>query len=187
MAQDSGNSLRNTLRMLRLVNDLQETSALSLGMTRIVREDLNLNSVVQEAIELSQPAAIQAESKILFSGPLSTAFVSADHDRLIQVFSNLFSNSLRFSPAGKPVTVFISALDGNFEVLVKDQGPGIPKGIAKQIFDGMVNGERRKTKKGSGLGLYICRLILEAMGGSIRFETSEDSGTTFFVTLPGIH
>ncbi len=178
---------RNTLRMLRLVNDLQETSTLSLGITRIVREDLNLNSVVQEAIELNQPAAIQAESKILFSGPLSNAFVSADHDRLIQVFSNLFSNSLRFSPAGKPVTVFISALDGNFEVRVKDQGPGIPKGIAKQIFDGMVNGERRKTKKGSGLGLYICKLILEAMGGSIRFETSENSGTTFFVILPAIH
>ncbi len=174
---------RNTLRMLRLVNDLQETSTLSLGITRIVREDLNLNSVVQEAIELSQPAAIQAESKILFLGQLSNAIVSADHDRLIQVFSNLFSNSLRFSPAGKPVTVSMLALDEKFEVRVKDQGPGIPKEIAKQIFDGMVNGERRKTKKGSGLGLYICKLILEAMGGSIRFETSENSGTTFIVTL----
>lgn len=175
---------RNTLRMLRLVNDLQETSSLSLGITRIVREDLNLSNVVQEAIELSQPASIQAESRILFSGTLSHAIVSADHDRLIQVFSNLFGNALRFSPSGKPVTVSISAVDGNFEVRVKDQGPGIPKEIAKQLFEGMVNGERRKAKNGSGLGLYICKLILEAVGGSIRFETSEITGTTFIVSLP---
>jgi signal transduction histidine kinase len=175
---------RNTLRMLRLVNDLQETSSLSLGITRIVREDLNLSDVVQEAIELSQPAAIQAESKIILSGTLSNATISADHDRLIQVFSNLFSNALRFSPSGKPVTVSMFAVDGNFEVRVKDQGPGIPKEIGKQLFEGMVNGERRKAKKGSGLGLYICKLILEALGGTIRFETTENSGTTFIVTIP---
>lgn len=176
---------RNTLRMLRLVNDLQESSAISLGITRIIREELNLNNVVQEAIELSQPAAVQAESAIIFSGdPLSNAPVNADHDRLIQVFSNLFSNALRFSPSGKPVTVSMFAADGSFEVRVKDQGPGIPKEIAKQIFEGMVNGERRKAKKGSGLGLYICKLILEAMGGSIRFETTENSSTTFIVSLP---
>lgn len=177
---------RNTLRMLRLVNDLQETSSLSLGITRIVREDLDLSNVVQEAIELSQSDAIQAESKIVLSGTFSNAMVSADHDRLIQVFSNLFSNALRFSPSGKPVTVSMSAINGNFEVRVKDQGPGIPKGIAEQLFDGMVNGERRKSKKGSGLGLFICKLILEAMGGSIRFETTETSGTSFIVTLPAL-
>ncbi|HEY7161463.1 MAG TPA: ATP-binding protein, partial [Acidobacteriota bacterium] len=175
---------RNTLRMLRLVNDLQETSSLSLGITRIITEDLNLGNVVQEAIDLSQPAAIQAESKILMSGTLPNAMVSADHDRLIQVFSNLFSNALRFSPSGKPVTVSMSVANGNFEVRVKDQGPGIPTSIAKQLFEGMVNGERRKAKKGSGLGLYICKLILEAMGGTIRFETSENSGTSFIVSLP---
>jgi signal transduction histidine kinase len=174
---------RNTLRMLRLVNDLQETSSLSLGITRIVSEDLNFGDVVQEAIDLSQPAAIQAETKILLVGTLSDAIVSADHDRLIQVFSNLFSNALRFSPSGKPVTVSMSVADGNFEVRVKDQGPGIPASIAKQLFEGMVNGERRKAKKGSGLGLYICKLIMEAMGGSIRFETT-DFGTTFIVSLP---
>jgi signal transduction histidine kinase len=175
---------RNTLRMLRLVNDLQETSSLSIGITRIVREDLNLGDVVQEAIDLCQPAAIQAESKILMTGRLPNAMVSADHDRLIQVFSNLFSNALRFSPSGKPVTVSMSVADRNLEVRVKDQGPGIPMSVAKQIFEGMVNGERRKAKKGSGLGLYICKLILEAMGGAIRFETSENSGTSFIVSLP---
>lgn len=175
---------RNTLRMLRLVNDLQETSALSLGITRVVAEELNLNGVIQEAIDSSQPAALQAESNILFSGPLPGAIVSADHDRLIQVFSNLFSNALRFSPAGKPVVVAMVSTDGNFEVRVKDHGPGIPPDISKQIFEGMVNGERRKAKQGSGLGLYICKLILDAMGGSIRFETSESSGTTFYVTIP---
>jgi signal transduction histidine kinase len=175
---------RNTLRMLRLVNDLQETSTLSLGITRVYRENLNLNAVIQEAIELSQPAAVQAESKILFSGPLNGAIVNADRDRLIQVFSNLFSNALRFSPSGKPVTVSMTSVGKNFEVRVKDQGPGISKEIAKQIFEGMVNGERRKAKKGSGLGLYICKLILDALDGSIRFETAENSGTSFYVTLP---
>ncbi len=175
---------RNTLRMLRLVNDLQETSALSLGITRVLSEELSLSNVIQEAIDLNEPAAVQAESKILFSGSLSGAIISADRYRLIQVFSNLFSNALRFSPSGKPVVVSMVLIDGNFEVRVKDHGPGIPNDIRKQIFEGMVNGERRKAKQGSGLGLYICKLILEAMGGSIRFETSESLGTTFYVTIP---
>jgi signal transduction histidine kinase len=177
---------RNTQRMLRLVNDLQETSALSLGITRMTPEDLNLNDVVREAIESSQLKAFESESRVVFAGSVAGAVVRGDRDRLIQVFSNLFSNALRFTPAGKPVVVSISRNGVNFEVEVRDQGPGIPAEVQRQLFEGMVRGDRRRTKQNSGLGLYICKLILDAMGGSIRFETEQNSGTTFVVSLPAL-
>jgi PAS domain S-box-containing protein len=177
---------RNTQRMMRLVTDLQETSALSLGITRMTPEELNLNDVIREAIESCQSKAFESESKVVFSGVFPGARVFADRDRLIQVFSNLFSNALRFTPPGKPVVVSLAKYNQHFEVSVKDQGPGIAEEIKSQIFEGMVRGDRRRTKQNSGLGLYICRLILDAMGGAIRFESRENSGTTFFVTLPAI-
>jgi signal transduction histidine kinase len=114
------------------------------------------------------------------------ATVRADRDRLIQVFSNLFSNALRFTPPGKPVVVSLAKFHQHFEVSVKDQGPGIAEEVKPQLFEGMVRGDRRRTKQNSGLGLYICRLILDAMGGSIRFESRENCGTTFFVMLPAV-
>ena len=177
---------RNTQRMMRLVNDLQETSALSLGITRMVPEDLNLNDVIREAIESSQSKAFESESRVVFDGALPGAMVRADRDRLIQVFSNLFSNALRFSPPGKPVVVSVLQLEKKYEVRVKDQGPGIVEEIRLQLFEGMVRGDRRRTKQNSGLGLYICKLILDAMGGSIHFETNENTGTTFYVSLPSL-
>ncbi|HSE41798.1 MAG TPA: ATP-binding protein [Acidobacteriota bacterium] len=177
---------RNTQRMLRLVNDLQETSALSLGITRMSPEDLNLNDVVREAIESSQSKAFESESRVVFAGSFPGAMVRGDRDRLIQVFSNLFSNALRFTPPGKPVVVSITREGVNLEVQVRDHGPGIPVEVQRQLFEGMVRGDRRRNKQNSGLGLYICRLILDAMGGSIRFETDENSGTTFFVSLPSL-
>jgi PAS domain S-box-containing protein len=177
---------RNTQRMMRLVNDLQETSALSLGITRMVPEDLNLNDVIREAIESSQSKAFESESRVVFAASLPGAMVRGDRDRLIQVFTNLFSNALRFSPPGKPVAVSISQDEKKYEVQIKDQGPGIAEEIREQLFEGMVRGDRRRTKQNSGLGLYICRLILDAMSGSISFETQEGYGTTFFVSLPSL-
>ena len=117
------------------------------------------------------------------------ARVRADSDRLIQVVTNLLSNALKFSPQHAPVDVSIGRHDGMIRVAVRDRGPGIPTSFHDQLFEKFTQADAsdRRQRGGTGLGLTICRAIIEDLGGRIDFETEVGAGTTLFFDLPEHH
>ena len=109
-----------------------------------------------------------------------------DADKLTQVVTNLISNAAKFSPKGDCVEVGLEALDGWARVTVTDHGPGIPVEFQERIFEkfSQADSTDRRRKGGSGLGLSICKAIVEQHGGRIGFASREKEGATFHFTLP---
>lgn len=109
-----------------------------------------------------------------------TLFVYADRDRINQVMSNVLINSIKFTKQGN-INVDIKKGDNYIFVRIKDSGPGIAQDILPRLFDKFITG----SPSGTGLGLYICKNIIEAHGGSIWAENNdENKGATFTFTLP---
>ena len=105
---------------------------------------------------------------------------SLDNEKMMLVLINLFTNAIEASPQGETVSVSVHQYDDELRVDVSDRGTGIPKDIAGKIFEPFVSG---KTK-GTGLGLPICRKIVEAHSGKLEYRINPSGGTTFSITLP---
>lgn len=118
--------------------------------------------------------------------PPDFPIISGDEARLTQVLSNLLSNAIKYSPAGGRVIVRGRAAAGQVTVGVSDEGPGIPGPDLPHVFERFYRADSDLTKrvKGTGLGLYLAKAVVEAHSGQIRVESSSDKGTTFSFSLP---
>jgi signal transduction histidine kinase len=116
-------------------------------------------------------------------GPMATAW--ADPTHLVQVFTNLLGNSLKFHEPGRPPTVRVSSQrrDGVTEFVVEDDGPGVPEGDRERIFDLFDRGGSAREQAGTGIGLATCRKLVESYGGAISCGTSELGGARFTFTI----
>ena len=137
-------------------------------------------------------AAIE-KKRIAFSISTSAEFPAAvDHDLMSIVIYNLFSNAVKYTPEEGNISIEISADDavgGHIQILVKDTGMGIPESEQPRIFTKLFRASNvlREDTDGNGLGLYLSKLILDLFSGSIRFESEEERGTKFFVSVPTFH
>ena len=113
-------------------------------------------------------------------------FRSLEFDAVLieRVFCNLLENAAKYSAAGSPIEISARRRDYLVEVAVCDQGPGIPEELSPDIFEMFVRGARESAKAGVGLGLAICRAIIEAHGGSIAARNQPERGACFVFTLP---
>jgi two-component system sensor histidine kinase KdpD len=109
--------------------------------------------------------------------------IHGDGVRIAQVFENLFLNAVKYAP-GAPVTITVEQSGDNMLITVADRGPGIPADALPLIFERFYRGRSEKTVTGSGLGLYICRQIVQAHRGKIWAESKLGEGTSFFIELP---
>ena len=103
--------------------------------------------------------------------------------RIAQVFENLFTNALKYAP-GAPITITIHQVGESLVVSFIDRGPGIQKDSLPLLFERFYRVRSERTVTGSGLGLYICRQIIQAHRGKIWAESTPGEGTTFFIELP---
>lgn len=177
-------AVRNTDRLIRLVNDMLDVERLAAGSMPIKDETVDLADVVDSAIEALAPVA--AEASVTFDVRAEPVAVSGDKDRLVQVVSNLVDNAMKFSAQGALVSVTVSA-DGSSAVLkVRDRGCGMPPEQLATIFDrfAQLDSGSARSRAGSGLGLAIVRGIVEAHAGSVSVESSPGEGSTFTVRLP---
>lgn len=108
-----------------------------------------------------------------------------DKDRIVQVLNNLLDNALKFMPGPGTVTVGLESKDNLVRFSVTDTGPGMSNADRERILDRHWYAEKRKP--GAGLGLYICKRIVEAHGGSIGVDSKRGEGSTFFFSLPVTH
>jgi PAS domain S-box-containing protein len=175
---------QNGARLRRLVEDILDVERLRSGTVSMRREPLELAAVLAEAVGAHEPYAAAFGVRLRLESPPPDTMIVADHDRLLQVLANLLSNAVKFSGHGTEVTARAGRDAGRAWIEVEDQGPGIPESFHERMFERFARagvGTARATA-GTGLGLYITRQLVEAMGGTIVLRPSP--ATTFRVELP---
>ena len=171
-------------RVGRMVDDLLDAERMALAKLRLPARPGDLRDLAREAIELVIPLVEAQGISLAATLPEHPVVTSFDRDRMLQVFSNLLANAVKFTPKGGMVQLAMEAHDGLVRVSVSDTGPGIPGEQHERVF-------RRFTQVGAsrggvGLGLYIARRIVEAHGGKIGLVSRPGEGSTFFFTLPRV-
>ena len=176
----------NAARLVRLINDILDIEKIEAGRMQFDIRPLPLDILLQNAVHQSAGLAGQLDVTIELIAPPSNAAVLGDEDRLMQVFANLLSNALKFSPTGGVVTVEVRPLDRRYRIGIADRGSGIPEDFRDRIFGKFAQADSSDTRQkgGTGLGLSIVREIVQRLGGSVSFESSAGRGTVFYVDLP---
>ncbi len=173
-------------RMNALVRDLLDVTRIQAGRLELDLALLDLVAIVRRCIARFQLST--QHHTFIVEAPAESVIVKADAPRLEQVFGNLLSNAIKYSPEGGPiaVTVRVDQEAGQAEVHVQDAGIGIPAEQQPQLFERFVRASNVHNYHitGTGLGLYVCRELVERHGGHIWFTSTEGVGTTFFITLP---
>src|SRR5688500_4915009 len=175
--------LQNTERLIRLINDILDVERIESGHLFVRREPCELADVLKTTVASLRTVAMEAQVSLVLEVGESVV-VTGDPDRLVQVFTNLISNAVRFSPRGESVTVALRTTPTSAAVFVTDRGPGIPLEFRRRIFGKFQQADPAGAPGGAGLGLAIVRAIVERHGGSIRFDSAPGHGTTFITELP---
>jgi signal transduction histidine kinase len=169
-------------RISHLINDLMDLTRVDLGQLSIGPVEADLRGVVTEAVEAFRRGHA---GPVTLALPPGTLPASVDGARVVQVLINLLENAARYSPSGAPVAVVVSRIAGpRARVTVSDRGPGVPEDERGRIFDRFVRGAAAKATGGLGIGLYLCRVIVERHGGTIGVESTVGAGATFWFELP---
>jgi PAS domain S-box-containing protein len=174
---------RNSARLFRLINDLLFVAQVNAGKMNVAIEDVDLVEVAAEAIADARPRAEAAEVALEFECTL-TPTVRADRVRLAQVFDNLISNAIKFTPPGGRVGLSISMVGEDAMIVVADSGMGITPEDQQRLFTRFFRTKAAAKIQGTGLGLSITKAILDAHHGSISVESEIGHGTRFTVTVP---
>lgn len=174
----------NVARLIRLINDLLTLEKMESGNLQMVCKVIYLENVIEKSIEAVDEYA--KKQKLTLNYQETNAEVNADPDRLIQVLINLLSNAIKFSPEGGTIEIKTVEIDSSIEVQVIDQGRGVPAEYRDIIFEKykQVSADDDKKKGGTGLGLPICKMIIEQSGGTIGVRSEEGKGSTFWFKLP---
>lgn len=175
---------RNTENLAKFVEDVLQVSRIESGEFPFKKSRFNIVSLVERA--LSEVASTKDAHKFNLIAEKEILLVFGDEDRQWQILINLLSNAAKFSPSNKPITVEISIRDDLVEVAVKDQGIGIAIQDQSKLFEkfGRVTQSGGKKVPGTGLGLYICKILVQAQGGTIWCESSKGKGSSFSYTIP---
>jgi PAS domain S-box-containing protein len=175
---------KSTERLLRLVNDLLDIERLASGNFPLDRKNLPVIDALESAAESVK--ALANEKGVPVETADTQLMVYADSARLEQVLINLVSNAIKFSPQDAPVRLEASQVNGEVEFRVIDRGRGVPPEYTTIIFErfGQVKQEDSERGKGTGLGLPICKALVEAHGGSIGVKSKAGEGSTFWFRIP---
>jgi signal transduction histidine kinase len=177
---------RNTQSLIELVNDLLDASKLESGTIRLDVASIDVRALVKELRESMEPSAREKEIALIETLPADLPAVEADRPKLRRVLLNLLSNALKFTQRNGRIEIKIERMDGHLNISVSDTGVGIAPEDVERLFDKYEQARSRATRgeKGTGLGLYITRQLVELHGGQIKVESKPGHGSTFSFTLP---
>ena len=183
-------------RLTRLINNILDLSKLESGTAKWQLEPLNIEMVIDSAVDTLQSLLMQKKIKLVKKYAQDLPSVFADHDKLTQVIVNLVNNAIKFSPEGGKITITTELLPATkkrkracIKVGVTDQGPGIPKKYLDVIFEKfgqVLETDDGNKPSGTGLGLTISREIIHHLGGRIWVESKPGKGATFYFELPAM-
>jgi len=172
--------------MLGLVNDLLDAAKIESGNLELERELTNLVPIITQGISFNRPLADSKQIKFLFDYDENIPQIMVDSSKIQQVLNNLISNPIKYSHSHTTIKVRLTKDENDIVISVKDEGQGIPENERDKLFQAFSKTSVRGTagEQSTGLGLLICRQIVEAHCGKIWLESKVDVGSTFYVSLP---
>ena len=183
------NSLHDEVQRLgRLVDDLYQLSLSDVGALTYRKTGLDLTDLLTEIIAHYRPEFLSKNLRLEAKIPPGGAAVFGDKERLHQLFANLLDNSLKYTDGGGVLQIVLRTIDGGVIVDLMDSAPGVAPTELTRLFERLyrVESSRNRSTGGAGLGLAICRNIVDAHGGSITAESSPLGGLWIKIELPGI-
>lgn len=178
--------MRNAATMDRLVHDLLDVARLEAGRVSINAKETPVQPLLDRVLELTGASAAAAGIDLQLHTPDELPPLYVDPDRVLQLFSNLVGNAIKFTPEGGRVSVRAASAGRHIRFAVSDTGPGIPPERIDHIFDKFWQADAG-DRRGLGLGLAIARSIVDAHGGRIGIESRPGEGSEFWFTLPTAH
>jgi len=174
-------------RLIELIEDLLDFSRIELKTALQEKHMIDISSFINKFVkEMESYAASKKHTIILnvkIAGPLT---IEINEKSLYNMFQNLVSNAIDYSPDNTEVNINLEKVDGFIKVSVSNKGPVIPDDEKPRIFERFYRGEsvRKMKQEGTGLGLYVVKTVAEELGGKVGFESEEGKDTTFWFTIP---
>jgi signal transduction histidine kinase len=169
-------------RLSQLMDELLDVSRISSGRFSLHVEPVDLGALVRETAARFEPEVLRLGGRLEVEAP-ERVEGRWDRQRLEQVVTNLLSNALKYGD-GKPVQVRVAKVGTSARLVVRDEGIGIARDALRRIFGKFERAVSERHYGGLGLGLYITRQIVDALGGTIQVESEQGQGATFIVELP---
>jgi CheY-like chemotaxis protein len=174
-------------QMVRLVDDLLDLNRITHDRLELRRSEVELSSVVQQAVEVARPLIDAAGHNLTIDLPAEPIYLNADRTRLAQLFGNLLNNSCKYTRPNGEIALSAERMDDEVVVTVKDDGAGIPPDKLDTIFDMFmqVDSTAERSQGGLGIGLTLVKRLAEMHGGSVEAKSDgEGQGSAFIVRLP---
>jgi len=169
---------------LNLVQQILTSDGPKKGLPALERVDLH--SLILKSIRLAKHQ-VQLKSQTLKINLFQEkVLITIDKDNIIRVIDNLIGNAIKFTPSGGQIVVSTRPLSDGIQIIVRDNGIGIAEELQHKIFDGGTECRQKGTlgEESHGMGLCICKRIIEGYGGTLTFQSRPDKGTVFYVWLP---
>jgi len=178
-----------TQRLGRLIESVLDLNSFDSGELRPARESVDIAEIVQDTVKLLDPVAETGQVNLKLVNDCADTRVEADPDQMRQLVLHLGSNAVKFTPAGGSVTVFLSGTADEIALRVEDTGIGIPEQALEKVFERFYQVDSSLVRRygGAGLGLAVCKSIVEWHGGRITAESAPGRGSSFTAVLPRRH
>lgn len=181
-----GKIKQNSLRQQRLVDNLLDITRLKAGRMKTNYQNVEIVSLTKGIVESVKLYADQKSLRLTFQTACDNMVVSTDVEKYERILLNLLSNAIKFTPAKRSINVLLYQQGSNLKVDIKDKGIGIPEDKKAIIFErfGQADTSLTRQAEGTGIGLYLVKLLVESLEGMIHVLSEEGYGSTFSITLP---
>jgi PAS domain S-box-containing protein len=183
------NMTNSSARLIDVVGDILNVSRMDLGRIQINPREQDLSEVVAKSVHEVLPLAEEKHVSLQFTVPRAVVIMPVDEIILNQIVHNLLTNAIRYTKAGTgKVRVRVRQDRSGWTLSVSDNGIGVPKTAQPHIFERFYRAKNalESESQGSGLGLYLIKVMCDAFGGKVWFESSAGKGTTFYVQIPSV-
>lgn len=179
----AGRILKTTERLKGLIVDLLDRNKTAEGLSSLKKSECDVIKLFQEVLDANRPLIKQKEIMVRTSFPDNQTELNLDKNKMFQVLNNLFSNAIKFTPVCGRIHLGLEENEEDFIFSVSDNGPGLKPCDLERVFEKYWTGGVFGCS-GTGLGLFICKTIVEAHGGNISVENLSGGGSRFWFTLP---
>ena len=176
------------LRLNKLIDDIHQINLADSGDLSYQLSRINLGEFIQETLDRFRPNIEKAKLRLAFQAPSSPLYINADTGRLGQVISNLLENCIRYTDAGGCIQCSIVRIGPVIELYIEDSAPGVPDGTHARLFERLYRADHARSREhgGSGLGLSICKALIESHNGKIEALPSALGGIKIVIRLPAL-